>query len=138
MTEVTGTSHEDRGLAPEITYTWEVRVAGESGAVWSAAVTVTTPVFGVPGSFAASSVTATSAELGWDAVAGPEVRYVLRHRVTGEQRWKDRTVTGTGWVVAGLLPDTSYQFRVYAFRVTPAGVRYRSLATTITVRTPSS
>ncbi len=63
-----------------------------------------------PSSLAASSITANSASLSWNAVAG--TTYDLRYRELGTTSWTTNAVTGTSSTITGLSPLTQYEAQV--------------------------
>ncbi len=69
---------------------------------------------GVPGSLTASSVTTTTAALGWGAVSGA-TSYNLQWKLASASTWT--TVSGlttTSYALSGLAANTSYNFQVQA------------------------
>lgn len=68
---------------------------------------------GTPSGLAASSITSTTATLGWSAVSGATA-YNVRFRQTGTTTWTTGTVTGTSAGASGLTASTTYEFQVQA------------------------
>lgn len=106
---VTGTSKTFSGLQPGTTCTYQVRSNSAGGSSsYSDKKTVTT----IPNppnmpSGVGASATADSVTVSWDAVAGAASYDIL---------WNDTlyNVTGTSKTITGLLPDTSYLYKVRA------------------------
>ena len=111
---VTGTSHEETGLAPETTGTWQVRAtAGSMQSDWTLAVSATTPAFRAPENFAAS-VSRTTVGLRWDAVPGTET-YRLRRR-QGSGSWEKFEETETSASDEELAEGTEFEYQVRGLR----------------------
>lgn len=68
---------------------------------------------GVPASLAASSITSSSAMLGWGAVSGA-TSYNVRYKATASATWNNTTASGTSLSVSGLSASTAYEFQVQA------------------------
>lgn len=68
---------------------------------------------GVPASLAASSITTTSATLGWGAVSGA-TSYNVQYKATSSSTWNNTSSTGTSVSVGGLSASTTYEFQVQA------------------------
>jgi len=63
-----------------------------------------------PSSLTASSVTQSSAVLGWSAVSG--TTYDLRYRAVGTNAWTTNAVSGTSTTISGLSAGTQYEAQV--------------------------
>lgn len=68
---------------------------------------------GVPASLAASSITSSSATLGWGAVSGA-TSYNVRYKATASSTWTNTTSSATSLAVSGLSASTAYEFQVQA------------------------
>ena len=65
----------------------------------------------VPTGLNASTITATSATIGWDNV--PSANYDLKYRVVGESTWIDiLDITTTSSALSGLSPSSNYEVQV--------------------------
>ncbi|MFB9877887.1 glycosyl hydrolase family 18 protein [Planobispora siamensis] len=118
---VTGTTHTDTGLTPGTEYAYTVRARDTAGqrSGPSNELKATTEDEGggdteapsVPGNLRAGTVTATTAELTWDASTD-------NVRVTGYEVYRGTalvaTVTGTSHTDTGLSPTTAYTYTVRA------------------------
>ena len=90
---VTGTSHEETGLAPETPYAFRVRaIAGGAESDWAPEVSAVTLAFSAPANFAASA-SVTTVELRWDPVPGTETYRIRRRQGSGS--WERLEETGT-------------------------------------------
>ena len=108
---VTGTSHEETGLAPETSYAFRVRaIAGRTESDW-VPVSAVTLAFSAPENFAASA-SGTTVELRWDPVPGTET-YRIRRR-QGSESWERLEETGTSASDEGLAEETEYEYQVRA------------------------
>ena len=110
---VTGTSHEETGLAPENPYAFRVRaIAGRTESDW-APVSAVTLAFSAPANFAASA-SETTVELRWDPVPGTETYRIRRRQGSGS--WERLEETGTSASDEGLAEETEYEYQVRARR----------------------
>ena len=110
---VTGTRHEETGLAPETTYAFRVRaIAGRTESDW-APVSAVTLAFSAPENFAASA-SGTTVELRWDPVPGTETYRIRRRQGSGS--WERLEETGTSASDEGLEEETEYEYQVRARR----------------------
>ena len=108
---VTGTSHEETGLAPETSYAFRVRaIAGRTESDWAPASAVTL-AFSAPANFVASA-SVTTIELRWDPVPGTETYRIRRRQGSGS--WERLEETGTSASDKGLAEGTEYEYQVRA------------------------
>ena len=108
---VTGTRHEETGLAPETTYALRVRaIAGRTESDW-ASVSAVTLAFSAPENFAASA-SETTVELRWDPVPGTETYRIRRRQGSGS--WERLEEPGTSASDEGLAEETEYEYQVRA------------------------
>ncbi|MBI5219456.1 MAG: fibronectin type III domain-containing protein [Bacteroidia bacterium] len=77
----------------------------------STACTPPTTACGTPTGLTASSITTTSAALGWTAVTGA-TSYNIQYRVVGAATWTSATSTTNSLSVSGLTAATNYEFQV--------------------------
>ena len=147
----TTTSHTISPLTDGTLYSFEVRAVNNSGTaddttddVLGAVASVGPVIPGAPNPPALSlttSSTTNSANLSWtvgDVIPSAEVtKYQHRKRVTGEEwgDWADMTTyggsctaTGTGCLVTGLSPGTTYDHQVRAVAGTIASVPSNTVA----------
>jgi len=75
---------------------------------------------GTPSGLAASSITTTTATLGWSAVSGA-VSYNVQYRLVGATTWTTTTSTTTSRAITGLVAGSSYEFQVQAVCSTSTG-----------------
>ena len=71
-------------------------------------------VCGTPDALEATSIASTTATLNWQAVAGA-TNYNVQYRLTGTETWTTTTTTVASKSIAGLTPESNYEFRVQAF-----------------------
>ena len=111
---VTGTRHEETGLAPETSYAFRVRaIAGRTESDWAPEVSAVTLAFSAPENFAASA-SETTVELRWDPVPGTETYRIRRRQGSGS--WERLEETGTSASDEGLEEETEYEYQVRARR----------------------
>lgn len=86
---------------------------GAGGVGMSGTITITCapPTCDVPTGVTASNITATSAKISWVAVAGA-TKYQIQYRQVGAMGWSKANSTTTSKNIPGLLPATSYQYKV--------------------------
>lgn len=68
---------------------------------------------GTPSGLSSSSVSASSATLGWQAVSGA-TSYNVRYKATSSTTWLNTTAASNTKSVTGLLASTQYEFQVQA------------------------
>lgn len=68
---------------------------------------------GRPGNLQANNISSNSADLSWNAVSGA-VRYKLRYKINGTSGWTTINVFENNTQITGLIPGTTYRFRVKA------------------------
>lgn len=101
------------GLASSTTYNWRVK-SNCSGYSTIANFVTTTSSCNKPGSLTNTSITSTSAVLGWNASSGA-VNYTVQYRPSSTGTYITAgTVTGTSFTLNGLSPATKYYWRVKA------------------------
>ena len=71
------------------------------------------PTCGVPAGLSASSVTQTSATLGWAAVSGA-TSYSLQYKASSASTWTTVSTSATSYAVSGLTASTAYSYQVSA------------------------
>jgi hypothetical protein len=110
-------SYSLAGLLSNTGYTWMVcgLCTGGTSTAYSSANSFTTlsSSCGIPNSnlFTNSSVTSSSATMGWAAVTGA-VSYNIKYAVRYSGSWTTETSTTTSKNVTGLLSSTWYEFQV--------------------------
>ncbi|MFN8153099.1 MAG: M43 family zinc metalloprotease [Bacteroidia bacterium] len=75
---------------------------------------------GTPASLNATSITTTSATLGWGTVSGAS-SYNVQYRSVGSATWTSTTSTTTSKAISGLSAATNYEFQVQAVCSTSTG-----------------
>lgn len=68
---------------------------------------------GTPGTLTATSITQSSANLGWGSVVGAQ-NYNVQLKLSSSSTWTTYTVSGTTMGATGLSAGTAYNFRVQA------------------------
>ncbi len=120
LTNAIGTSKNLNNLLCNSNYEWQVRancsVASNSGInVFSPSANFTTLVCPAtcmaPAWLTVSNITATSAVLTWNSVAGA-VGYQVQYMATGGTSFITVSVTGTSTTLTGLLANTAYIWQV--------------------------
>lgn len=102
------------GLAPNTTYEWQVQTVCCTNVQsdFCPIQIVTTPNSCVtPINVVATSITATSANLSWSAIAGA-VSYTISYKVLNAATWNTLTTTTNPTLIANLIPATTYQYYV--------------------------
>lgn len=105
------------GLAPGTNYEYRVASVCASGTgTFSLADTFTTvpaPPCTIPVALSATDITDTMTTISWGTVAGATL-YTINYRVLGAGSWNTDTSSFSYKVLTGLVPGTSYEFRVRA------------------------
>ena len=107
-------SYLANGLTPGSTYEWQVQTVCSGGSSIFTLSTnfITIPLTcDVPLNTSTLNITAVSALLKWDAVAGA-LNYDVRYRVTGSGIWTNANTTNTSYAATGLTPVTNYEWQV--------------------------
>ncbi|MBL7772703.1 MAG: T9SS type A sorting domain-containing protein, partial [Chitinophagaceae bacterium] len=79
---------------------------------WSSSYNFTTNnICSTPTPLAATFVTATTAKLNWTASPGA-VSYTVRWKPTSSSTWTSGSSSSTSKTIAGLIPNTNYEFQV--------------------------
>jgi hypothetical protein len=78
----------------------------------------TLTICGIPTSLTATSITQTSASLGWTSTAA---NFNIRYRAVGTSTWTATTASATTLAVTGLTANTQYEFQVQAVCSATAG-----------------
>jgi len=104
------------GLVASTSYQFQVQTVCTSTGTssWTTAATFTTiatATCAIPTSLVSSSITATTATLGWTAVSGA-ASYNVKYKRTVDSLWTSTTSTTTSKAITGLVASTSYQFQV--------------------------
>jgi hypothetical protein len=132
---LSGTSAAVTGLSPETTYQYRVRAVDANGpSENSNVISATTLSIPVPVAESGSAITSTSFTANWDASSGAfgyRLDVSADNFATMVTGYSDKSVGGTSDGVTGLIPGTSYQYRVRA--VTSFGVSANSNTVSVTV-----
>ncbi len=105
------------GLTPATAYNWRIRVKcdGQIWSDWSAIhefkTLSSTTGCKAPGDFAVKDLTAHSALLVWNAVAGA-VGYEVQIRKAGAANWSTFTVSTNSFLASNLMAESDYEWRV--------------------------
>ncbi len=138
-TAVKGTTFTVTGLSVGSTYKFQVRgyrtVKGMLGSTskeyserYSAAVSYTAKLSKVSG-LKATTASMTSVKLSWSKVSGATA-YNVQKLVDGS--WKTvKNVSGTSYTVTGLKTNTTYSFRVRAYRTVSDVKKYGTASSTL-------
>ena len=136
------TSYTDTGVAPRTGYYY--RVCAYSGALvsgYSNVVTLTTPIYvGAPGQLTATALSANRIMLNWQDNAANESGYKVERKRAGAASWSIIASPGgnkTVYIDTGLAADTTYLYRVRAYR-SSAYSAYSEEASTTTLPLPPS
>lgn len=115
VNNIAGTTYSLSGLTAGTTYQFQVRTeCGTSSSTYSAPAGFSTTAVGcgIPAGMTATSITSSSAVLGWTVVSGA-IGYDLQWRPASASTWATVTnVTGTSYTLPGLASSTGYQFQV--------------------------
>lgn len=106
--------NKDIVLGTAGTYAYYCDFHGGAGGVgMSGTITVTCapPECNTPTGVTASNITSTSAKISWVAVAGA-TKYQIQYRQVGAMGWSKANSMGTSKNIPGLLPSTTYQYKV--------------------------
>jgi hypothetical protein len=103
------------GLASGTPYEFQLQTSCTSGGTssWSSSSNFTTslPPCAVPTGLNATSITTSSATLGWTTVNGA-VNYNIQYRVSGGSIWTSTTASTNSKAISGLSLGTTYEFQV--------------------------
>jgi len=142
VAETSSTSYRIKGLMPGTTYYYKVRayrtvsktrVYGD----YSPVAAVTTPAILSPASVKVSSVTYDNAKLTWSAVAGRTKYEVYRSTEQNGTYTKVAETTSTSYRVKGLMPGTTYYYKVRAYRTVSKTRVYGDYSPVAVVTTPA-
>jgi len=119
ITDLTGTTYNDTGLATGTTYSYQIRACNVSDVCsdWSGAQTGTSSLW-IPWA-ATQPFTTSQVQLSWGEVSGA-TSYEYAHRTPGSS-WPAATSTTSTLVFVGSLIDWDYDFRVRACRAGVCG-----------------
>jgi hypothetical protein len=113
-TTSSATSKSLTGLTSGSNYEFQVQTVCSAGgnSAWSSSATFTTLTpCTAPSGLYASSVTANTASIGWNA-AGGALSYNVQYRKTGTSSWSSVTSTTNSKTLSGLSPATTYEFQL--------------------------
>jgi hypothetical protein len=113
-TNSNATSKQLISLTPNTMY--EVQVRGycstASPGSWSASTLFLTPnTCTVPTGLFANNVAGSTAKLNWTSVPGASF-YTVRWKAVSSSTWSSSTTTTNSKVIAGLTPNTNYEFQI--------------------------
>ena len=134
------TGYADTGLEPETLYTYRVRAVTAAGPTgYSNEAAATTPVLQlqVPGALSANAIHFSQINLTWVDNTSLEAAFEIERQV-GNGPFAPVASVGanvTSYPVTGLLPETSYGYRVRAVRGTVVSA-YSNVATATTPAKP--
>ena len=132
---MTGTTLEERDLAPGTRYRYAVRgVRGSEAPVWSSVVRVKTEEFEAPGSFRVAAIGTNRLRARWTKRTESGVEYVVRYRAKGKRKWEEVRASKSPRAIPGLSADTEYELRLHAERISGGKLR-KSAFTEATART---
>ena len=113
ITGVVGTSYTDAGLAPNTTYSYNVKACNSSGcSAISVGASATTPAFPAVPTGLTAVVNGTSIVVSWSAVTSA-TSYTLRKTV-GTAVSNVTGIAGVSHTDAGVAPGTTYTYNVQA------------------------
>ena len=102
------------GLTASTAYQWKVMTSCSPGnSQYSSVVSFTTLSSACPvtSGLNATSITSSSATLGWNP-AGGAASYNVQYRITGSSTWTFSTSNSTSKVISGLASNSAYEFQV--------------------------
>ncbi len=106
------------GLLPSTGYGFRVAAVNAAGENATEEVTLTMPP-AAPSSLQASAASATSADLTWTDNSSDETGFLIEYRASDETGWTtwepDPAAGAVSVTIDGLVPDSDYEFRVFAF-----------------------
>ncbi len=140
-TKATSTSYTVKNLkAGTAGYRFRIRAYKTYGSTkqyssWSSEVKVNTNPYGV-GGFKAKSTAKTSVKLGWNKGTTAS-GYQLQQYKNGKwvTIYTGTKATSTSYIVKGLKANTSYKFRIRAYKTYGSTKQYSSWSSTLTVKT---
>ena len=127
------------GLIASTSYQFQVQTVCTSTGTssWTTAATFTTiaaATCAIPTGLTASSITATTATLGWSAVSGV-ASYNVKYKKTVDSLWISTTSTTNSKAITGLVASTSYQFQVQTACTSTGTSSWTTSATFTTIAT---
>jgi len=102
------------GTTGTLTFHFSSSASGATASGWKADWVCSGPgSCGPPIGLSATSVTTNSATLNWIAVSGA-TSYNVQYKTTSASTWTTTATSSTSLPIAGLTPNTSYEFQVQA------------------------
>jgi fibronectin type 3 domain-containing protein len=132
------TSYKNSGLVSNVTYYYRVRAYRSSGGVradggFSATVSARPVLLGVTGA-SASAIGAESVKLSWKAVAGRTKYEIWRSTSPDSGFALVATSTSTSYKNSALQPNTTYYYRIRAYRQCGSVPAYGDFSATVSAR----
>ncbi|MES2621394.1 MAG: fibronectin type III domain-containing protein, partial [Bacteroidota bacterium] len=114
----TGTSWNISSLSAATSYEWKVYASCSGGS----SATTAPVVFNTTGATSCqvlsasmlSSILSTSIMFHWGPSPSPATSYILEYRQIGNSNWISIPTTGTYYLVTGLIPGATYEYRYQA------------------------
>jgi len=126
-------SYTLNGLLASTAYQWKVMTSCSPGnSQYSNVVSFTTlsSVCPVTSGLNATSITTSSATLGWNPASGA-ASYNVQYRITGSSSWTSTTSNSTSKAISGLTSNSAYEFQVQTV-CSGGGISSWSLSATFT------